>query len=149
MKISLSKEQKEQLLGLLPFSNDATEEYISPIFKNFDKKITPIFVIRPFKPKEKQKYQTLILKIAKLVNKEEKLQEISGLNQEIFELVSNCILDIKNLVDLGTMEVKKPDMEDDHIKFEFFNELPEVLRTDIYKRVEMLSGLNQTEKASL
>ena len=147
MKIEIKKEDREKLLGLLPFSNDATEPYIPEAFLKFDKAIQPRFILKTFTRPQQEEDQRISLKVSRiLLDKNEKKQEekLIPLNQEIMKSVCKCIVDIENLVDLGTMEIKEVPKENGHITYDFFaSKIPAIIQGDVYRRIEQISGMIQ------
>jgi hypothetical protein len=155
-KIQLTKEEYEGMIGLVSFDNDATEEFTPHCFEKFQKSHQPIFIIRPFKAKERDEYQKIVINLAKIDSKDSFYSEkIFTECQKLNRIMSKVVIDIKNLITITNEDGKHNykviefEKEDGHIREEDLNRLSEIVKKMIFDRVNIISGLNTNGKASL
>lgn len=145
MEVKLTRQQKEKLIGFLPFSTDATEEYIPGFLLEMDieKEFLPIFILRPMKVIERNEWDSLSRKTIKAL---ENPEELGVINEKLNKLAAKCVLGIKNLVDLAKQNIVEPEIIDGHVSYEFFKGMPKALINDINDRLLRISGIRIYDK---
>lgn len=147
MKVKISPEDREKLLGILPFDNDATEAFTPEIFNKFPKEIHPRYIIRPFKSNEKEYDIKYSLKMSRIIEKDKayNAEKILPIQKDIMKIVSKALIDVENNVEIKSMEIKEVPKEDGHVSTEYFlDKIPTVIQNEIYRRIEQISGMIQS-----
>lgn len=143
-------EVKKQLIGLLPFDEEATDEYTPASFEKVPDEFKPVFVIRPLKPVEKDRMSLYINKLANMENEGSKAKELTELNDKMNDIIRQCVMDIKNLYDLGTERlIHYGKDESGGLSKCIWEKIPESIKTNIYYRVNGISGLFYSESVAL
>ena len=136
---------REQMLGLLPFDNEAMDEYIPKDYMKLPEKYRPVFVLKPWSQSEKEKTQLIIEKLENLKDTKSKIQ----INKELNEMSRKKIFDIKNLFDVGkntlidTSEFRDNDCN--CINQKLWQMIPDTIKTTLYFRIATISGLVKNE----
>jgi hypothetical protein len=139
----LTDEQRESLVGLMPFSEDARDEFTPDVFKkNVEEELWPVFILRPFTQAEKDKIAEVMEKVVK---------DPGGLDtKEIHEFTRAGIVGWRVVMNVNT---------GDDIEFEedakgscskkAFEKLPVATTNAIMKRENSISGLLGAEALGL
>lgn len=141
---------KKQLIGLLPFDEESTEEYTPAAFDKIPDALRPVFCIRPMKQIERDRMSLYINKLSSMEESDSKPKDLMDLNDKMNDIVRQCIVDIKNLYDLGTQ--KLIDFQADEkggLLKSLWRKIPESVKTNIYYRVNGISGLFYSESVAL
>jgi hypothetical protein len=142
---------KKQLIGLLPFDEDATENYTPSSFDKVPEEFQPVFVIRPLKQLERERMSLYINKLSSMEETADtKQKEIVELNDKMNDIVRQCVVGMRNLYDLGNQ--KLIDFEADEnggLSKSIWRRIPEAVKTNIYYRVNGISGLFYSESVAL
>lgn len=143
-------EVKKQLIGLLPFDEEATDEYTPKPFEKVPEEFRPVFSLRPLKPVEKERMSLYINKLSNMEGDEDRTKELSDLNDKMNDIVRQCIMGVKNLYDLGTQKlIEYSADEKGGLSKDLWRKIPESVKTNIYYRVNGISGLFYSESVAL
>ena len=136
---------REQMLGLLPFDNEAMDEFTPKDFMEIPEKYRPIFVLKPWTQSEKEKTQLIVEKLENLKDTKSKIQ----INIELNEMSRKKIFNIKNLFDVGSNKIidtsEFKDNENNCINKQLWLKIPDVIKTTLYFRIATISGLVKNE----
>lgn len=139
-KRTLTKEIKEQLLGIAPFSKDSVIEYVPEQFKGkkLPKEFIPVFTVHGLTKTEQDD-----------VNK--KLKDLEDVGEvELREIARKKTIGWKNLFDVGSeMEIPFEADEQGLPKEELWERIPSSIIGDILFYIVKISGLINIDKLSL
>lgn len=143
-------EVKKQLIGLLPFDDEATEDYTPTPFDKVPEDLRPVFVIRPLKQCERDRMSLYINKLTVMEGSEAKQKELADLNDKMNDIIRQCVVDVRNLYDLGTRKVIEFSSDDSGgMAKKLWQKIPESVKTNLYYRVNGISGLFYSESVAL
>lgn len=135
----LTAEQKAELIGLLPFSQNATVDFIPESYKkaNLDPKITPVFKQRAFTRGEHNVRRRLCT---------ENKFDMNG----ICDFARKSVVGWECFYDLATEKYIdfKAD-EDGSADGELFEALPDIIKLQIWNNAAKISGITPRERVSL
>lgn len=150
MEKKITKKDRERLIGLLPFSIDATEQFTPKSLDTIPDVYKPIFTLKPWNMEQRNKYSDLVNKLTYL-KEDQHVEQMKKFTNDSLRLICEGVVDVDNLLKITTDSVEKVEVkkENGHIEFDFFLKLPEGIKSDIRKRVFKISGLITEEKESL
>lgn len=160
-RIEITESEYENLVGLLSFANDATEEFTPSEFDSVPKPLRPIFTIRPFKTKEREDFTRMVTNINSLLPSiRDYSDKMAEFNSKLCKLASKAILNVRNFIamEIGVDEegervqksyIREFEKEDGHITSQDFEDLSELVKKSLLTRLQTISGFNRSEKASL
>ena len=136
----LTEEVRNKLLGVLPFSANATILYTPKSIKSLDipEDTKAVFTVRGFNKAEKDEVIT-------------KLKNLSNVSYEdIIKTIKPCVTGMVNMFDAGTMEeiVFKHDF-DNTISMEILSQLPKTIIDSIFNYLIKISGIMDVDKLGL
>jgi hypothetical protein len=164
-EIRMTEELRKQLAGFLPFSKDATADFIPEMYLKkkavWDKEkgefvdtdedcvpseFRPTFTVRAFNKAEYDKSKKLLAEYRNEKDDAKKLE----IESQMKALLQPVVMGWKNLLDIGKMQLVefKADPAGGCDKALFENLLEGTLR-DILEYVNMLSGVTPGERLSL
>lgn len=136
----LDAEARRKLLGLMPFSEEATIDFIPERLKKtgLDAELLPVFQISALTKGEARE-------LAKITTKD------AGWNEEeLRSYARKHTRGWKNLLDLGTMvEIPFEPAEDGGAKADAYVRIPDLIMADILFEIIKISGLGDPEKLGL
>lgn len=162
---NLTKSERENMLGLLPFDIDCTEKFTpkqylqkkTEINSNgeeieteeflISEKYHPVYHIKPFTRDIKNKTTLILAKVAlKGTNQKDKLD----LNAKLNEIIRQHTTDITNLYDIGKDELIEcpKEIKDDKpgcVSSDLWEKIPEIIKTTLYYRLSVISGISTNE----
>lgn len=140
---------KKQLIGLLPFDEDATDRYTPGPFEKVPEEFRPVFELRPLKQVERDRMSLYINKLAALENSD-KQKDLSELNDKMNEIVRQCIVGFDNLYDIGAQKFidYQADSAGGLLK-SIWKKIPESVKSNLYYRINGISGLFYSESVAL
>lgn len=140
----LTEEERHKLIGLAPFSTEATIEYMPEPFKKVDASLQPIFILRGFSIEEKRL-------ATKAVNESMKDWTIEK-DDKVKDVMRKCIVGWKNLFDVGNgkeIEFTVESASDSGASKKLFASLPSPVVADLLLFLIKISGLVDAEKMGL
>lgn len=146
-KAIMSDEVKKQLLGILPFSADATEKFTPSSFDKINEQFKPVFELKPMNKKNKD--EMIIFQsqdVDKLTPKEKIL-----LNDKMNNCIRMSVVGIENLYDLGINKLIEfeTDKNKDCCSNKLWERIPSTIRSNLYFKVSIISGLMPPDVTSL
>lgn len=145
----LTENVREQMLGLLPFDNDAVDIFIPKEYSKLPSLFQPIFYLKPWNQSEKEQSLVIIEKLEKTTTQNEKIK----INQELNELTRKKIVKIERLYDVGKKEFincqENNDSENDCISSIVWAKIPDTIKSTLYFRISTISGLIKNEVLGL
>ena len=146
----ITDEIKKQLIGLLPFDADATEEYTPTPFEKVPEKFRPVFTIRPLKQVERERMSLYINKLAVMESMETKQKESMELNDKMNDIIRQCVVSFGNYYDIGTKKlIKYQEDATGGLSKQLWHGVTEAVKTNLYYRVNGISGLLYNEAVTL
>ena len=137
--MKLTKEVREQLVGLLPMDNDAVHEYTPTLFESIPDKYKPIFYINQLNNKESNKIKEMMyLESMETGKKKNIAKSIEKKNEVYMEMLHNHLVGWDNLykfVNNDEAEILEYDG-----KIETMMKLPEIVLTDLFTEIMRITG---------
>ena len=137
-KIEFTNEEREALIGALPFDNSAIYNYTPDKFSELPERIRPIFKLTPL---SKQESDLLIKEMSK---------DDAGNDEFYYNVAAKHVKGWDNYIDIGTME-KIPYVASDSggCSMDLINKMPKYLVIDITHCLMRISCLMPVDKISL
>jgi len=144
-KIEMTAEQREALLGALPFDSSASIEFTPDFYDDAPDEFSPVFTLRALSKGDYKELLKALSKAAKAVE-----DGVGADDSVTINLARKCIVGWRNLIDLGKSEEIDFESENDGgAKAELVNRLPNPVVSAILQRVIKISGLMPVDKLSL
>lgn len=141
--IRMTDEIREQLYGVLPFSQDSSVEYIPQAFKDVPDDFRPVFILRSFtKPEENQVRRTL--------GRMKSDSDTVSIESQAQDTVRKCLLGWKNLWDVGSGQTVEYESDPSGgCSKTCFERLPSLIIVDLFLYIGKISGMMDIEKKGL
>lgn len=145
--MKLDKNLKNQMRGLLPFDSDSIDSFTPKEYKKLPIEFQPIFHLKPWIQKEKDKALLISEKLQASNTNSEKIK----INNEINCLTRKNIINIENLYDIGNEEfiVVEKDTDFDCVSLDVWDKIPKPIQTSVYFCLSSISGLISSEIVGL
>jgi len=136
-ELKLDEETKKSLIGLMPFSQEATTEFTPEIFKKLDigEEFKPVFTQRSFTRKERN---------------EMRAGAMTFRGSDVFKYARISVVGWRNLYDLATgNEIEFSADKDKGASKELFGLISDEIAAELFNNASKISGLLSAEKMGL
>lgn len=147
MRREMSKEERDALAGLLPFSADSRDEFTPGLFDAVPHYLRPVFMLRPYTQAEKDKVSDAMTKILTTPDKVD-IAQITDFARWAVSGWRN-VLDVATGDDVEFVEAKAPVSQAVCCSKEAFALLPRATINAILRRANQISGLLSAETLGL
>jgi len=147
MRRELTKEDRDALAGLLPFSAEARDEFTPEFFRVVDEELRPVFLLRPFTQAEKDKVSDAMTKVLSQPDK----VDTATITDFARWAVSgwSTVLDVATGEEIDFVEAKAPVSHEVCCAKQAFEKLPRATINAILRRANQISGLLSAEALGL